>query len=229
MFRSGLDTDGIALTLRLIERFGVFGAKTSHGQGVVQFDGIPVAIATDWLARLKQQPAKSGSGGPSISNMFGTTVRLHGLRQRWWDSLPLRREDIRIFSLSEQSSWFPTSPIIRAMLRAELRQPNLTIDRHRLMGTIHGWGDPTGRATTKGSDVHVTHAYRRGDFWEMRIFAFAPNTNNGGNVAIRGALAAVDQLAEKIRAALNLGSDVRMTVKPYPANVPALLAQQGCA
>ena len=41
LFADGFDIAGIGLALRLIERFGAFGAKTSHGQGVIRFNGIP--------------------------------------------------------------------------------------------------------------------------------------------------------------------------------------------
>jgi hypothetical protein len=152
---------------------------------------------------------------------------MDGLGDRWWQSLPLREVDLRGFNLSAQSSWLPTSPVIRAMLRAGLRQPVEKNDRHRIMGTIQGWPDPQKR--TKGSDVHVTHAYRSGAGWEMRIFAFVPNTNSTGNVAIRTALANGNHLAQEIRGVLNLGSGPSVTAEPYPESVQALLSTLGRA
>jgi len=98
------------------------------------------------------------------------------------------------------------------------------------MGTIQGWGDPhpiitdgKKRDRSKGSDVHVTHAYRSQESWAMRIFAFAPATT-GGNAALRRALATPEALKEKIRTALNLGTDADLSIESYPVGVPALLS-----
>lgn len=223
LFRTGADTEGLALTFRLIEKYGAFGAKTSHGQGVVRFQNLPLATQKDWPEQLRQQVAKNGSEGPGLSGLVGAIVRLDGAGDGWWQSLPLREGDLRGFNLSARSSWLPTSPLIRAMLRAGLRQPVGTNDRHRIMGTIQGWGDPDPQKKTKGSEVHVTHAYRSGTVWEMRIFAFVPNSRNAGDVAIRTALANADELAQRIRIALNLGSGPSVTAEPYPASVRALL------
>jgi CRISPR-associated protein Cmr1 len=229
LFRIGVDTEGLALTLRLIEKYGAFGAKTSHGQGVVKFQNVPPAIQQEWPGQLRQHLGTDGRGGPRLSDLVGAIVRMDGLGDRWWQSLPLREGDLRGFNLSAQSSWLPTSPVIRGMLRAGLRQRVGTNDRHRIMGTIQGWGDPDPKKRTKGSDVHVTHAYRSGAGWEMRIFAFVPNTNNTGNVAIRTALANGDHLAQEIRSALKLGSGPSVTAEPYPEPVPTLLSTLGRA
>ena len=118
LFRTGADTEGLALTFRLIEKYGAFGAKTSHGQGVVKFQNVPPAIQQEWPGQLRKHSGTDDCDGPVLSDLVGAIVRLDGAGDGWWQSLPLREGDLRGFSLSAQSSWLPTSPLIRAMLRA---------------------------------------------------------------------------------------------------------------
>ena len=215
---AGADISGLAITLRLIERYGALGAKTSHGQGAVRFENLPTASAVNWQAEIAGRPAKPGTNSPRLSDFVGATLRLKNI------PTPLAlKGDFPSFNLSAQAQWLPTSPLVRAELRESLRPGVQTNDRHRPMGTIHGWGDADPRRRTKGSDVHVTHAYRTAAGWEIRIFAFVPDTNNGGDAAIRAELSDTNRLAQRIRKALALNADYPIHVEPYPASMDELL------
>jgi CRISPR-associated protein Cmr1 len=223
---AGADMPGLAIALHLIERYGALGAKTSHGQGAVRFENLPVTSAVNWQAQIAERPAKSGTNSPRLSDFIGATVRLRNMPQ----SLPLLKDDLRSFNTSAQAPWLPTSPLVRAELREYLRQGVHENDRHRLMGTIGRWGDPNPdvkdgrrRDRAKGSAVHVTHTYRTPTGWETRIFAFVPDTNNVGDTAIRALLSDRNRLAQMVRKALNINADSPIHVDPYPVSAEELL------
>jgi CRISPR type III-B/RAMP module RAMP protein Cmr1 len=236
LYPTTMDIGGLSLTLALIERFGAFGAKTSQGQGVVRFGDLPLTpMVAEWIADLKPLPAKAAAGSqanmPDVRDLVGATISITHPQAAWWKALPVRDGDLQAFGLSSTSRWAPTAPVIRAMLRAELRGTSIpSNDRHRLMGTIQQWGDPRPeikdgkpRDRTKASDVFVTHAYRVDDAWRMRIFAFIPRGGGAADQHMRTLLGDQGQLQRKIAAALSLGNaDVAVT--PFPGTVEQLLA-----
>jgi hypothetical protein len=237
LFPQDLDTGGLGFTLGLIERFGAFGAKTSQGQGVVRFEGVPeVPAVAEWIARMKHKPKKDPPGNqawaPNILNLVGATIDFAPKQANWWQMLPVQTGDLQAFGVSDSSAWFPTAPVVRAMLRAELRTHGCSAnDRHRLMGTIHQWGDPESKDggrkdRTKGSDVFVTHLYRTGDRWRMRIFALVPDDSSGANRRVRTLLADAAQLKPKIAATMGLNQEDAIAVDPYPSAVAALLGER---
>ncbi len=238
LYPKSMDTGGLSLTLALIERFGALGAKTSHGQGVVRFGGLPSPPAVaEWIAGLKQLPAKAAAGSqadmPDVRNLVGATISIAPPQEAWWEAVPVR--DLQAFRLSSTSRWVPTAPVIRAMLRAELRGTSIhSNDRHRLMGTLQRWGDPRPeikdrKDRPKGSDVFVTHAYRVDDAWRMRVFAFIPSGGGAADQHMRTLLADQVQLQRRIAAALRLGT-ADVAVAPFPGTVEQLLAgAEGCA
>ncbi|HLI82693.1 MAG TPA: type III-B CRISPR module RAMP protein Cmr1, partial [Bryobacteraceae bacterium] len=62
LYPKSMDTEGLSLTLGLIERFGAFGAKTSHGQGAVRFENLPARRSiAEWIDCLAK--AHDGSTG----------------------------------------------------------------------------------------------------------------------------------------------------------------------
>lgn len=235
LYPKSMDTGGLSLTLALIERFGAFGAKTSHGQGVVRFGDVPVPPAVvEWIAGLKQLPANAAAGSqanmPDIRDLVGATINLTPPKPEWWKALPIRDSDLRAFGVSSTSRWAPTAPAIRAMLRAELRGTSIpSNDRHRLMGTIQRWGDPRPeikdghrKDRTKGSDVFVTHTYRVDGVWRMRIFGFIPQGDDAADQRMRMLLGNQGELQNRIAAALSLQTgDVMVT--PFPGTVEQLL------
>ncbi len=212
---AGVDIEGLLLTLRLIEKYGALGAKTSHGQGAVRFQNLPPANARHWQSQMVQCPAKSGIRSPNLAEMIGVWFRLSSLPTQ----LPLSG-DLPDFNISTQSAWVPTAPLIRASLRDTLRSAPVN-DRHRIMGTIHGWGDP--KRQTKGSDVHVTHAYRTGGAWETRIFAFVPQSNNAGDRTIRTVLSELAPLSQRLSQALGLSADITVRAEAYPDSISRFL------
>jgi len=222
----GLDAGGIGLTLRLIERFGALGAKTSQGQGVVQFEGFPeVPPVADWTAQMADRPHKGSSaqppGAPNLQDLVGVSIALIPKEKDWWTKLSVQDQDLRDFRLSASSQWTPSAPVVRAMLRAELRNlPASTSDRHRLMGFVSKRGEP---GCGRGSQIFVTHSYRVGDRWRMRIFGFVPNSNNSADQKLRSLLADSEQLRAKVAGALGLGEAEVVAVDPYPRGIAALL------
>jgi hypothetical protein len=82
------------------------------------------------------------------------------------------------------------------------------------------------REGPKGSDIFVSHLYRAGDRWRMRIFAFVPHDSNEANRRIRTLLADAEQLKPKVAAAMGLNQDTVIVVDPYPSTVAALLGGQ---
>ncbi len=236
LYPKTMDTGGLSLTLALIERFGAFGAKTSQGQGVVRFEDVPSPPAVaEWIAGRKQLSAKPSPGSqakmPDVRDLVGATISISSPQAAWWKALPVRDGDLQAFGLSSTSRWAPTAPVIRAMLRAELRGTSIpSNDRHRLMGTIQRWADPRPeikdgkpRERTKASDVFVTHAYRFDDAWRMRIFAFIPRGGGVADQRMRTLLGDQGQLQSKVAAALSPATgDVAVT--PFPRTVEQLLA-----
>jgi CRISPR type III-B/RAMP module RAMP protein Cmr1 len=242
LYPKSMDTQGLSLTLGLIERFGAFGAKTSHGQGAVRFGDLasPPAVA-EWIAGLKHLPAKAAAGSqgnvPDLRDFVGATIDFTPQPQnqqqkqpKWWDKLPVHTGDLGGFGLSSTSTWAPTAPVIRAMLRAELRAKAISPDdRHRLMGTIQRWGDPRPeikdgkpRDRTKASDVFVTHAYRVDDAWRMRIFGFIPCGDGVADQRMRTLLGDPEKLRSRIVSALSLQTG-DVVVTPFPGTVEQLL------
>jgi len=223
LFAVGFDSVVFGFTLRLIERFGALGAKTSHGQGVVRFDGIPPTLAfADWQATLtNQQHQESGQpiGAPNLGDIVGASIELAPEAHEWWKNIPLKMDGFR---LSDKSNWIPSAPAVRAMLRTELRgsdpknDPHRN-DRHRLMG----WVDPKGKQGAKGSNVFVSHLYREQGRWHMRIFGFVARSENGADHRVRQLLgdAAGDELKRNLAKALGLSEKSIVTIAPYPSKV----------
>jgi CRISPR-associated protein Cmr1 len=220
--------------LGLIEKWGALGAKTSHGQGVIKvadWGVLPGAMADDaWFRAVNERPSKTGtnpSPSPDLRDFSGVAISLDGgatTSTNWWSVIPL--VGLNSFSLGPDSTWIPSAPAVRARLRSWLRsngnipnfQGSLRNERHRLMGTIQR---PVG---PKGSDIFVTHLYRAGEQWSMRIFAFVPHAGNAVDQAVRGLLQDQARLAREVKLGLGgLGVDIL----PYPDSVPALLGEAG--
>jgi CRISPR type III-B/RAMP module RAMP protein Cmr1 len=220
----------IRYTLHLVERYGALGAKTSHGQGVVKIAGwgtLPAVMETDtWIGGVKARPAKEDTNpqpAPDLSEFIGATITLDAAttsRANWWTTIPLTGLDS--FSLGSNPNWVPSAPAIRAQLRGWLRNSanfqnfngNLQDERHRLMGSIRA---PVG---PRGSDIFVTHLYKAGERWSMRIFAFVPRGGNAVDQGVRQLLS--DQARLESEVAIGLGG-LNVQAEPYPATVRALL------
>ncbi len=217
LFLEGFDIADIGLALRLIERFGAFGAKTSQGQGVVRFKGTPEADLAKWKGMLTGRPYKridQPSNSPSLDDIVGVTVEIAPQTNDWWKGIPL---DMNGFRLSDKTTWIPSAPAVRARLRAELRKSFSVEDRHRLMG----WADQKGRTQPKGSDVFVSHLYSEQDRWRMRIFAFVAKNGNGADQRLRALLAegGRNELEGKLAQALGLKKESIAAVEPYPSKL----------
>jgi len=213
LFDADWDTQGLSLTLHLIERYGAFGSKTSHGQGVVRFSRIPAGGGlAQWMESLKKKQHKQcaqPSGAPDLRDFVGVTVKLKPEKPRWWDGLGLSLDR---FNISNGSTWIPSAPVVRAMLREQLRRKGWNDARHRLLGTV--------RPSAKGSDVFVTHLFRHDERWRMRIFGFVPTNGNQADRHMRDLLTG-DALKAKLESAL--GSPVS-AVEPYPSDIEALFS-----
>jgi CRISPR type III-B/RAMP module RAMP protein Cmr1 len=230
LFVDGFDIAGIGLALRLIERFGAFGAKTSHGQGVIRFNGIPAADFAEWKDALTRRPHQQSAqppNSPNLDDMLGVAVELVPQGKDWWKSIPLQ---VGGFGISDKSTWIPSAPAVRAMLRTDLRDLGSTNDngRHRLMGTIGRWGDPRPEVKdgkkkdrTKASDVFVSHLYMEQERWRMRIFAFVAKNGNSADQRLRELLAdgGLNELKGKLAAALGLTKESIAAVEPYPSKL----------
>lgn len=138
-------------TLRLIERYGALGAKTSQGQGVIRVkdwgDELPVFVDFDkWYdvldkkERLKQEPEAHASDTendtpkkaislPDIRNLIGATIILEDAKLtpvEIWPKLGLTANtaNYRRWSPEGTTNWLPSAPAVRAQLRQWLRDPN---------------------------------------------------------------------------------------------------------
>lgn len=214
LFAVGFDSVGFGLTLRLIERFGALGAKTSHGQGVVRFDGIPPTPPfAQWKASLTapHKQIDQPQNPPNLYDMLGVTVELAPEGKDWWKNVPL---EMNGFGLSEKSNWIPSAPAMRAMLRAELRGSFNAADRHRLMG----WADPK---EARASAIFVSHLYREQGRWRMRIFGFVPKSENPADRRVRDLLGggALDNLRIMLTKAFGVPEKSIVAAAPYPSNV----------
>lgn len=138
-------------TLRLIERYGALGAKTSQGQGVIRVkdwgDDLPVSMDFDkWYdvldkkERLKQEPeahesdtendtSKKAISLPDIRNLVGATVILEDAKltsEEIWPKLGLTANtaNYRRWLPVATTNWLPSAPAVRAQLRQRLRAPS---------------------------------------------------------------------------------------------------------
>jgi len=227
--RTALDLGAI---LRLIERYGALGAKSSTGQGVIRLvQGVDPQVPEQskvWLEELRTRPAKVASnpvGAPSLDAFLGATVELAAgatAAPNWWRAIPLDGIAEFISVQHGAPTWIPAAPAVRAELRSWLRTPsnfprlraNLTQERHRLMGVVLQPDGP------KGSDVFVTHMYQHDGQWRMRLFGFVPNGGNEVAQGLRNLLRDRDQLLVRVQAALGLEV---ADVTPYPETAPELL------
>lgn len=207
----------LGFTLRLIERYGAFGAKTSQGQGVVQFSGGPAGMpCAEWrslMAERAHKPASQPPGAPSLNDFLGLTIDLAPGGKDWWKKIPL--EGLEPYCASGDLKWVPAAPAVRAMLRAELREFPAA-ERHRLMGTVKG--------SPKGSDIFVTHLYGQNDRWRLRIFGFVPKGGNLVNQRIRDLFAQSD-LRKRVAESLGLEERSIVSLEPYPSDPVALLRE----
>ena len=225
-----LDKASIYYTLRLMERHGALGAKTSHGQGVVKitdWGGLPGEMEADaWIQAMEDRPAKDKTNKQSWPNMGefigGTVTMIDSATSKpdWWNALALN--GLKNLSLGPNPTWLPSAPAVRAHLRSWLRSsqnvPNFTGDlkssRHRRMGTIQ---PPVG---PKGSDIFASHLYRDSEQWQMRVFAYVPRNGNAVDEALRKLLKDKDRLASEIESALG---GLSVSVDLYPAEIASLL------
>jgi hypothetical protein len=230
------DRAAIYYTFRFIEGYGALGAKTSHGQGVVkitEWSILSAVMATDaWIGDLKARPAKMETNprpAPTLAECLGATITLDTAatsRADWWKTIPLA--GLEGFLLRNNPDWIPSAPAIRVQLRGWLRDStnfpsfngNLRNERHRLMGTVQ---TPVG---PKGSDIFVTHLYKAGEQWLMRIFAFVPRGGNAVDQAVRHLLSNQAMLESEMSSALG---DLNIHVELYPNTVQALLGVGGAS
>lgn len=215
--------------LTLIELFGALGAKTSHGQGVVEVTTWrawpPVMESTVWVHDVQARPAKEAQNpvsAPNLADFVGAVTWLHSgvtSASGWWRAIPLDG----LSRFPETSRWIAAAPAVRAQLRGWLRSPGnvpgfagLVRDRHRLMGI--------GGQQAKGSDIFVTHLYLLEERWEMRVFAFVPRHGNQVDQEMRKLLGDPAQLRAQIALALGLPSARSVRTNRYPVSAPRLLA-----
>ncbi|MBI4277852.1 MAG: type III-B CRISPR module RAMP protein Cmr1 [Armatimonadetes bacterium] len=221
-------------TLRFIERYGALGAKTSHGQGVMKitdWSTLAALMETDaWIGAVGVRPAKAGSNpqpAPNLSDFIGATVTLDAAatsKDNWWQAIPLT--GLERFSFGTDPSWIASAPALRAQLRGWLRNNanfpgfngDLRTERHSRMGTIQA---PVG---PKSSDIFVTHLYKAGDQWCMRIFAFVAKNGSAVALAVRAFLADPAALKPEIRAGLGA---IPVEVATFPTDVRGLLTGEG--
>jgi CRISPR type III-B/RAMP module RAMP protein Cmr1 len=224
----------IRYTLHLVERYGALGAKTSHGQGVVSISDWGTAQAGPgadaWIGTLEARPVKRETNpqlAPNLSDFTGATIALDSAatsRADWWKAIPLT--GLEGFSLGSNPNWVPSAPAIRAQLRGWLRNSanfqnfngNHQDERHRLMGSIRA---PVG---PKGSDIFVTHSYRAGERWFMRIFAFVPRGGNAVDQGVRQLLSNQAWLESEVSSALG---GLNIHAELYPNTMLALLSARG--
>ncbi len=223
----------IRYTLHLVERYGALGAKTSHGQGVVSISDWGTAQAGPgadaWIGTLEARPAKRETNpqlAPNLSDFIGATIALDSAATSsadWWKAIPLT--GLEGFSLGSNPTWVPSAPAIRAQLRGWLRNSanfqnfngNLQDERHRLMGYVPQRGE---KGDPKGSDIFVTHLYKAGERWVMRVFGFIPRGNTVDH-AVRNLLHDGQKLAKEIQAALG---GIQVEAVPYPEGTNSIVA-----
>ncbi|MBI4492163.1 MAG: type III-B CRISPR module RAMP protein Cmr1 [Chloroflexi bacterium] len=221
-------------TLRFIERYGALGAKTSHGQGVVKITDWSILTAVmeadAWIGAVRARRAKVAANPPSTPNLgdlIGAAVRLDDAttsKANWWSAIPLN--GLGSFSLGNDPGWIPSAPALRAQLRNWLRSTanvpgfagSLRDERHRLMGTIQA---PVG---PKGSDILVSHLYKAGDQWSMRIFAFVPKNGNPVNLALRMFLANPSALKAEVERGLG---GIPIELAAFSTDVRGFLTGEG--
>ena len=224
-------------TLRLIERYGALGGKTSHGQGAVQIQWAKDQLASKNLADLREalvrRPCCHGEnllGAPDLRDLVGATILLDGQKLKAtdiWQAVRLvAAKGQNAWAPPPNSTWVPSSPAVRASLRQWLRESsnfpklsgNLVHERHRLMGTTGTWNDPQpqeNRDRPKGSEIFVSHFYKVEERWTMRIFAFVPRTGNQVENGVRSLLLDPPRLKEVLGKAIALP----LNVIPYPTDI----------
>jgi len=233
---SGLDIydkASIYYTIRLIERYGALGAKTSHGQGVVKvidWSGLPIEMEADaWTKAMKSRPANDETNSqppPNMGDFIGGTATLDDSvtsKPEWWSPIPLN--GLGQFFHGTSPSWIASAPAVRVHLRSWLRfsqnfpdfTGNLISNRHRLMGSIQ---DPV---NPKGSDIFVTHLYKDNDQWHMRVFGNIPRNGTAVDQGLRNLLKDKKRLGSEIKSALG---GIPVSVDLYPADIVSLFSER---
>lgn len=232
LFKEGFDKDSLYYTLKLIEKFGALGGKTSSGQGIIKIDWenfgyTPIGI-DKWINGLKSKRNgldnksnnKSQPYVPDLSDFICVTILLNdkSSADQIWKKLGLTGWKIENKGKEKKSgrvAWIPSSPAVRYKLRCLDSIRSVEMDRHRILGTTAKWNDPHPKDKRndrpKGSDIFVSHLYRDEDNngqWAMRIFGFIDKNRNDVDKNFRSFLAEDNTIKQLLPDALKSTAEI---------------------
>jgi|GEM_PF-1173963 len=173
----------LKILLYLIQEYGMLGAKTSMGYGVVKFklNGNDLSIAeSDWekfekyLELFKKNFKKEVKYLPNLKDMFFVKFKVDGNFYNILQNIkPFYRfqdaiveDDINKW---KDSGWIITSPVVRKTIRGEIKSKfNSNNDlRHFLMGKVKG-------KNSTFSAIQVSHVCTNNKNLEFRIYGWLP-------------------------------------------------------
>ncbi|SNR89491.1 type III-B CRISPR module RAMP protein Cmr1 [Desulfurobacterium atlanticum] len=181
----------LKILLYLIQEYGMLGAKTSMGYGVARFKTADNELSikdgnwknfTNYLALFdnkfnpeqindterKRKIENNLKNLPNLKDMFFVKFKIDG---EFKEIL----ENIKQFynpenKISEDFNWLITSPVVRKVIRKEIKsQFNSNNDlRHFLMGKVKG-------KNSTFSAIQVSHVYTNNKKFEFRIYGWLPD------------------------------------------------------
>ncbi len=189
----------LRILLYLISEYGMLGAKTSMGYGVVKFkiDNNDISVTEDdW---------KNFENYLKLSNKFeGDINRLPNLKDFFFvkfnvtDSIDNVINNVKgffryqdgvietdIINKWKEKNWCLTSPVVRKPIRKEIKKKfkgNNAL-RHFLMGNIQKIKALKEKDPTRFSAIQVSHIYKKNNNLEFRIYGWLPDIKPiNGNV-----------------------------------------------
>ena len=198
----------LRILLYLISEYGMLGAKTSMGYGVVKFQikGNDISVTEDdWknfedylqlfdknkIKDLKDKEKKKQEELPSLKDFFfmkfNVTNSIDNVinNVKKFFNYQNRVIETKAIDKWKEKNWCITSPVVRKSIREEIKKKFKGNDdlRHFLMGNIQKIKALKEKDPTRFSAIQVSHIYKKNNNLEFRIYGWLPDIKPiNGNV-----------------------------------------------
>jgi len=174
------DENLILFPLLVASKLGAIGAKTQHGYGVVELEGLSNLSLNNFktaLEKLSEVSIKRDESNnpvfPNLKDMFFAKVQFSSKDDDWWQEMDGLKNNYRNeekIRICLQHGFVPIGPVIRNWLRyskqgKKIWGGNDTKLEEWLFGT----------AKKQATKINISCAYKVGqDLWEVRIWGWLP-------------------------------------------------------
>ncbi|SDN71628.1 CRISPR-associated protein, Cmr1 family [Desulfonauticus submarinus] len=219
----------LRILLYLISEYGMLGAKTSMGYGIVKFkinDNDISVTEDDWenfkdylnffdkTENLKEDEKKRQKELPNIQDFFFVKFKVSGIIDNVINNVKefFSYQDgiIETDTINKwkDKNWCITSPVVRKSIRKEIKKKfkgNNAL-RHFLMGKVAG-------KNTKFSAIQVSHVYKNNNRLESRIYGWLPN---------------IWPIKGKVDGIIELLTELFENSPPWNSNLPSTIRDNIC-